>query len=380
MSHDSSKAARTATSAIFFLSGVNVATWVSRIPAIKDRLQITEAELGLALLCSAIGSMAAMPAWGLLSARLGSRPASCWSAVGAFVAVPLLACADSRLALMLALAVFGAAAGGLNVTMNAQAVAVETAYARPILSSFHAMFSLGGLTGAALGGWLAGRGWPVHEHFFGVGAFLVCLGGLACRWLLPPSYDRPQQGRAYSLPRGPVLALGALAGCVMAGEGAMADWVALYLRDTVHTSDGVAALGYAVFSGGMVLGRLLGDRATGRYGARQLARNCCAVAAFGTLLALTFPSMGPALAGFAFTGLGYSVIVPLVYATAGRLPGVNAGVAIATVSVTGFVGFLTGPVVIGFLARAWSLQAALFVLVLVSLLGVRLSGFLAAKD
>lgn len=339
----------------------------------KDGLGISEAELGLALFCSAIGSMLTMPGWGALTARWGSRPASLLSAVLAFASVPLLSLAGSLPQLMAALAVFGATAGGLNVAMNAQAVAVETAYGRPILSSFHALFSLGGMTGAAFGGWLAARGVGVPQHFFACGLFYIAAAVIAARFLLPPSVDQQERRAPFAWPSGTLLALGALAGCIMSGEGAMADWVALYLRDTVKTGEGTAALGYAVFSGGMVLGRFCGDFATARYGARLLAQNCCALAAFGTSLALAFPYAPFALAGFALTGLGYSVIVPVVYAAAGRLPGANAGVAIATVSTTGFVGFLAGPPVIGFLAKAVTLRAALLVLVLLSLLGVRLA-------
>jgi MFS family permease len=373
MSQDSKLTqARAAAAVVFFLSGLNVATWVSRIPAIKDALDISEAELGLALLCSAVGSMIAMPVWGAATARVGSRPASLAAAVSAFAAVPLLAVAPSLAWLMAALAVFGATAGGLNVTMNAQAVAVQTAYARPIMSSFHACFSLGGMTGAAFGGWLASRQVGFIPHFAGCAAVYVIAGVAAVRFLLPPEIDRHEQKQRFVFPHGAMLALGLLAGCIMSGEGAMADWVALYLRDTVGAGEGVAALGYAVFSAGMVTGRLLGDRATARFGQRRLAKACCFTAALGTTLALAVPAVAPALVGFALTGLGYSVIVPLVYAAAGRL-GVNAGVAIATVSVTGFVGFLAGPPVIGFLAKATSLRAALGVLVLLSLLGVVLA-------
>ena len=371
MNEDSTRVpARVAAAAIFFLSGLNVSTWVSRVPAVKDGLAISEAELGLALFCSAIGSMLTMPGWGALTASWGSRPASLLAAVTAFGTVPLLALAPSLPWLMAALAVFGATAGGLNVAMNAQAVAVETAYGRPILSSFHALFSLGGMTGAALGGWLAARGVSIWQHFAGCAIVYVLAACVAARFLLPPSVDRQASHARFAWPSGPLLALGALAGCVMSGEGAMGDWVALYLRDTVKTGEGTAALGYAVFSAGMVLGRFGGDFATARYGPRLLAQNCCALAAFGTALALSFLWAPVALIGFALTGLGYSVIVPVVYAAAGRLSGVNAGVAIATVSVTGFVGFLAGPPVIGFLAREITLRMALFVLVLLSLAGV----------
>jgi MFS family permease len=374
MSQDSARegaaTARVAAAVIFFLSGLNVATWVSRIPAIKDQLRIGEAELGIALFCSAIGSMLLMPLWGAWTARWGSRPASRLAAVTAFAAVPLLAFAPTLPWLMAALAIFGATAGGLNVAMNAQAVAVQAAYGRPILSSFHACFSLGGMTGAAFGGWLVALGAGVAAHFIGSAITYVGAALIASRFLLPSSVDRHEQQARFVFPHGALLALGLLAGCVMSGEGAMADWVALYLRDTVRTSEGTAALGYAVFSGGMVTGRVLGDWATARWGGRTLAQVCCAIAALGTTLALALPFTFPVLLGFALTGLGYSVIVPLVYAAAGRLPGTNPGVAIATVSVTGFVGFLAGPPVIGFLAKAITLRGALAVLVLLSAAGL----------
>lgn len=188
--------ARGAAAAIFFLSGVNIATWVSRIPAVKDLLRISEAELGVALLGSALGSMFTMPLWGACTARWGSRPASLLAAVTAFFSLPLLGIAPALAWLMAALAIFGATAGGLNVAMNAQAVAVQTAYGKPIMASFHACFSLGGMAGAAFGGWMAARGVGIAPHFAGCSLACIAAAWCASRFLLPPEVDRHDGMRA----------------------------------------------------------------------------------------------------------------------------------------------------------------------------------------
>lgn len=355
------RSARLATTFLFFLFGVNIATWISRIPAIQSNLSLSKSQLGSLLLFSALGSLLLTPLWGSWIARYGSPLLTRITIL--FAALDLLALAFSPNAVTLAAALFlfGAANGGLNAAVNAQAILLERHYPKPIMSSFHAAFSLGGMSGAALGGLLAARHWTPTHHFILIAA-AVALAGLAAipLFLREPSPDRATAGPLLVLPHGPLLVLGALAATIMIGEGAMADWIAIYLRDTLHTTEATAALGYSAFSASMAAGRLAGDWLTHHLGAARLARILALTAAAGLTLALLATNLPPAILGFALTGLGYSVIVPLVFSASGKLPGISPGHGIAAVSTTGFFGFLTGPPLIGYLADWTSLRLALF--------------------
>ena len=366
--NSSRNSARRATTLLFFLFGFNVASWISRIPAIQSDLGLSKSALGSVLLFSAAGSLVLTPLWGSWIARHGSPLLTRITIVLAAADLLALAYAPNAVALGAALFLFGAINGGLNAAVNAQAILLERHYPKPIMSSFHAAFSVGGMTGAAIGGYLAARAWHPTEHF-SVIALAVAATGLAAipRFLREPSTDRSTGGPLFVLPQGPLLALGALAATIMIGEGAMADWIAIYLRDTLHTTEAFAALGYSAFSASMAAGRLFGDWFTHEWGPARFARILALTATAGLTLALLAPGLGAALVGFALTGLGYSVIVPLVFSASGRVPGVSPGLGIAAVSTTGFFGFLVGPPLIGYLADATSLRLALFVVVALNL-------------
>jgi len=272
------------------------------------------------------------------------------------------------------LVVVGAANGVLGVAMNAQAAAVERAYGRPIMASFHALFSLGGLAGSAVGGVLAGQGVGVRAHLAGTAAALAAAAWLAARRLLPPAADAAPDAPAFARPTRALLALGVVAFCVLFGEGAMADWTAVYLRDVAGTGPGLAAAGYAAFSLTMAGGRLVGDALTVRLGPRRLVLGGGLLAAAGLALAVAVPTPWAAVAGFAAVGAGFATIFPSVLAAAGRTPGQSAGTAIAAVSTLGYTGFLAGPAAIGLIADATSLRAGLGVVAVTSLLIAVLAG------
>lgn len=356
--------ARRAATLLFFLFGVNIATWISRIPAIQSDLHLSKSSLGTVLLFSAVGSMSLTPVWGSWIAHYGSPLLTRVTVLCATSSVVMIALAPNAVVLAVALLLFGASNGGFNAAINAQAILLERHYPKPIMSSFHAAFSIGGMSGAALGGLLAARQWIPVYHFVVIASIVVALGFAAIpRFLSEPSPDRATRGPLFVLPTGPLLAIGALTGAIMIGEGAMADWIAIYLRDMLHTSDAFAALGYSAFSASMAIGRLAGDWFTHLWGPARFARILACIAAAGLALALLAPTVPLALLGFALTGLGYSVIVPLTFSASGRIPGVSPGMGIAAVSSTGFFGFLVGPPLIGYLADATSLQLALFVVV-----------------
>jgi MFS family permease len=370
------RAARLAVSAVFFLNGAGIGNWVVRIPSVRDQLGLTEAALGVALLGVAAGALVAMPLAGRLVARHGSRPVTRAGAVAFAVALGLPALAPSLPLLCLALVVLGAGNGTLDVAMNAQAAAVERRYARPIMSRFHALFSLGGLAGAALGGAAADAGIPAASHL----ALVALVAGVAAAGsaagMLPARADATPEHASFARPSRPLVVLGIVAFCVLFGEGAMADWSAVYLRDAAGAGPGLAAAGYAAFSLMMAAGRGVGDALLARLGPARLVAGAGALAAVGLAAALLVGAPWAAVVGFGFVGAGLSVVFPTVLATAGRVPGTAAGPAIAAVSTMGYTGFLAGPPLIGFLAHALTLRGALAVVALTSAAVALLAGAL----
>jgi MFS family permease len=371
--------ARAAVLAVFFTNGVVIGTWVVRIPAIKERLGLGEGLLGVVLLGAAVGALVAMPVVGALVSRFGSRRVVGVSALALTVALPMPGLAPSLLLLVPAVVLLGAANGGLDVAMNAQAVAVERGYGRPIMSSFHAAWSFGGLGGAALGGLLASRGIGPLPHFAAV-AFLAAIACVvAYGTLLPSGADASEEGTpAFARPTRALLGLGIISFCVLLGEGAMGDWSAVYLDDTLRTGPGFAAAGYAAFSLSMAFGRLFGDRFTELLGPATLVRACGAIAAAGLGIALAAAQPLVALAGFACAGAGFSIVFPTALSATGRTAG-PTGPALAAVTTAAYTGFLVGPPFIGFLAELTGLGYALYLVVALSTAIIILAGAVNTK-
>ncbi|GAC1462193.1 MAG: MFS transporter [Chloroflexota bacterium] len=365
--------ARIAVAAIFFVNGAVLGSWATRIPAIQEHLGLSKGQLGIVLLMGAVGALAAMNVAGYLAARFGSRPVTSVSVLSLCASLPLLALAPGLVVLGIALFVLGAANGSVDVAMNAQGVEVERRYARPILNSFHALFSLGGLIGALAGGLLASHNVSPLEHFTAVAGALgvVALGALF--FLVPSRADANGAGVAFALPTRAILSVGFVAFCTVVGEGAMADWSAVYLKGTVGTSAGLAAIGYASFSLLMVAGRITGDRLTTRFGPVALVRTGCFTASLGLSCALLVPWPPVALVGFGLVGAGLAVVFPITVSAAGRMPGLASSTAIAAVATCGYFGFLVGPAIIGFVAQLSNLRLALAIVVIL----VGICGFLA---
>ncbi len=372
--------ARLSVLAVFFFNGFAIASWFVRIPAVRNDLSLSEGLLGVALLGVAVGAMASMPVAGALASRFGSRRVV--GATALLLAVSLVppALAPNLFFLVLALVLLGAANGALDVSMNAQAVAVEGRYGRPIMSSFHAAFSFGGLAGAAGGGVIASLGVGTLAHLSAVAALCAIAGLAAYRPLLPASADAAEDGApAFARPTQALLGLGVISFCVLLGEGAMADWSAVYLNGTLQTGPGLAAAGYAAFSLTMAFGRLFGDRLIERVGSATLVRLCGALAAVGLGVALTVANPVAALVGFACAGAGFSIVFPAALSAAGRTEGIAAGPALAAVSTAGYTGFLIGPPTIGFVAELVGLGGALYIVVALSTAIVLLAGAVRGK-
>jgi len=369
------RASRLAVLGVFFVNGVVIGTWVVRIPAIKERLGLGEGLLGLALLGAAGGALVAMPLVGALVSRFGSRRVVGTAALVLSFSLLMPALAPSLLFLVSALVVVGAANGGLDVSMNAQAVAVERGYGHPIMSSFHAAWSFGGLAGAALGGLVAYQGVGPLPHFSAVAVLSAIAFAVAYGALLPSHADASEEGTpAFARPTRALLGLGIISFCVLLGEGAMGDWSAVYLDDTLRTGPGFAAAGYAAFSLSMAFGRLFGDSFTERLGPVRLVRSCGAIAAVGLGVALAAGRPPVALFGFACAGAGFSIVFPTALSAAGRTGGTATGPALAAVSTAAYTGFLVGPPLVGFLAELTGLGNALYLVVTLSVAIVAFAG------
>lgn len=344
----------------FALDGFLFAGWVVRIPAIKERTGASAGTLGLALLGVSAGAVATMMITGRLCRRFGSHPVTVASAVLMSLGIALPPLAGSALALGLVLLVFGAAYGGLNVAMNSAAVDLVTALRRPVMPSFHAAFSVGGMLGAGLGGLVAGQV-PVTAHLLLLTALGLAVSAAAGRGLLAhpvPERERPAAAAARSSrPAGRLVALfGMIALCTAYGEGALADWSALHLTQDLAAPAGVAAVGYSVFALAMTVGRLAGSTLLARLGQTRVLVAGGATAAAGMLVGALAPTVWAVLAGFVLTGLGLANAFPVAVGRAGELAG-PGGVAAA--STFGYGGMLLGPPAIGFLAEAYTLPVAL---------------------
>jgi len=356
--------ARGAVAAIFLLNGVIFGSWATRIPAVRDRLELSDGELGIALASIAIGAIVSMPLAGAVAARLGSRRAMRVSFALTCVVVAVIALAPSLGVLCVLAFLFGASFGALDVAMNAHGVAVERRYERPILAGFHAAFSGGGLAGAALGALAASADLDVRAHL-AIVAFASGVVGMAwSRRLLPGHEDAAHHSEPlFVRPPRRLWALGALAFSCLLIEGAAADWSAVYLKDELHTTAATAALGFTAFSVTMTVGRIFGDRVVAHFGPVLVVRAGGAIAAVGFATALLAARPAMALVGFACLGAGMASVVPIVFRAAGQVPGVTAGIGLAAVSSTGYMGFMIGPPTIGALAELVGLSTALATIV-----------------
>jgi MFS family permease len=345
---------------MFLLYGVILGTWTSRIPAIKATLQLDDSRLSYGLLCFAAGAIIGMQGSGWLVDRFGARSVMVPAVLLDAAALVTPAYATRLVLLALALLGFGLAHGVLNVAMNVHAVELQRAMGRPIISSCHAVYSVGGFVGAATGGLFAYGALGARATFATV-AVLVVAAALS---LVPWLGNHPGVTPAEAVSGPPVTGiafLGLLGFCCLVGEGAAADWSSVYLRNGLGTSAGYAAAAYACFAVMMTLGRLLGDRIVLRYGARRVAKVGGALACLGLAGCLGVSQPWAGIAGFGCLGAGLSCIAPQVFAAAGnRNPG-RAGQAIGRVAGLAFLGFVAGPVVIGGIAQVTGLGWALLV-------------------
>jgi MFS family permease len=373
-----SGAAWRAVALIFAVDGAVVGTWAARVPALQHRAGVSDATLGLALAGLAAGALVAMPISGWRASRDGSRRTTIVCAAAIVIALPVPALATSAIGLIGGAVALGAANGAIDVAMNAHGVEVERRLRRPVLSSLHAAFSAGGLAGAGVGALVAGAGVDVRIHFALIALLLAAATVAAARRLLPAGTDAAPPEVSLALPPRSLWPLGLIAFCSLLAEGAAADWSAVYLHGPLGAGAGTAALGFTGFSVAMTVSRLVGDRLATRIGPVRLVRGGALVATIGLGAALLNGELVAGIAGFACLGAGLAVVVPTVFRAAGTGHGVAPGTALAAVTTTGYTGFLAGPPIIGAIAGATSLPAALALVLVATLTVAALAGRVAS--
>jgi MFS family permease len=358
--------------AVFFVQGFIFASWTAHIPHIKDHLHLGDGSLGIALLGAPIGSMLAMLAVSRLLPRFGSRAVVRVALVGYCLAGPLVGLSTSLGTFFAAFLVWGVFQGSLDVSMNAQAISVEARADRRLMPGFHGSWSLGSLAGAGVGVLGVGLGWSLSEQLliFAVPCLIV-VGWLSTQMI--PDDQSPVRGQVehaekarWSLLQKSIVVLAAIAFADMFCEGAVADWTAVYLHGTLHTSVVVAGLGYASYLLIMMTVRLLGNTVMNRF-AVHLALPLLAfvgTVGLGVGLIVNFPAS--VFVGFMCLGAGLALVVPMVFSACGHIPNVHPGTAVATVSAVGWTGFVLGPPLIGGIASLTSLRTALFLLPLLT--------------
>ena len=366
-----------AVAAMFLLNGALFGVWASRIPAISSQHGLTPGLLGMLLLCMAIGAIVSFPIAGFASDKFGSATVTRKIAIVYAASLILLSFTPVTWALAIALFIFGAAHGAMDVSMNAWAAEVERVGERPVMSSLHAMFSVGAGIGAASGAVASAIDLEIRFHFISISIILTVLT-LSMASIPWESIKKTETKSRpfFSLPSGSLFAVGFIAFCSALGEGGIADWGAVFIVTVASVSEAKAALGYVVFSSVMVAMRLIGDRIVGRTGPVIAARVGGVTAAIGSLLAVFFNTFPMILFGFALMGFGYAVIMPIVFTRAANDEFTPPGVAIASVSTLGYGGILLGPPLIGFVADATSIRTAFLILSLLAFLITLLAGFL----
>ncbi|MGB8925246.1 MAG: MFS transporter [Pseudomonas sp.] len=355
----------------FFIAGLGIAAWAPLVPYAKARAGLDEGTLGLLLLCLGVGSILAMPLAGILATRFGCRKVATGGTLLICAALPLLATVSSIPALIATLFMFGAGLGTVDSTVNLQAVIVERASGKNMMSGFHGLFSLGGIVGAAGVSALLGLGLTPLAAMLVVVAVLIAALFKAVPHMLP--YGSESSGPAFAIPHGIVLFIGGMCFIVFLTEGAALDWSAVFLAQERGIDTAYAGLGYAAFALTMTAGRLMGDRIVRSVGATRIILFGGLLAAAGLFLATFAPSWEAALLGYALVGAGCSNIVPVLYTAVGKQTVMPESIAVPAITTLGYAGILAGPAVIGFVAHASSLSFA-FGLMAVLLVAVAIGG------
>jgi MFS family permease len=351
----SKRAHRLAVAAFFFIAGLSFASWASRIPDVKARLHLSDAALGGVLFALPVGSMISLPFAGWLVARHGSKKIMTIAATCYPMVLILIGLSAQVWQIVPVVFLFGLLGNLCNIAINTQAVGVEALYGRSIMASFHGIWSLAGFTGAAIGTFMVSKGIIPVYHFLFIAVLSVSSVWLIRHFTLAKDAGHPDQP-LFVKPDGMLLKLGLIAFSCMVCEGTMFDWSGVYFQKVVQVPKEITTLGYAAFMSTMAGGRFVGDWLVTRIGKQRVLQGSGIVIVAGLLTAVLLPQLVPATIGFLLVGFGVSSVVPLVYSAAGKSKAMSPGVALTAVSTIGFLGFLLGPPVVGFMAQAFSLR------------------------
>lgn len=348
---------RIAVSVFFFCQGLCFASWASRIPDIKTSLTLSDAALGSILLALPIGQILTMFFSGRAVTRFGSKAVLRIAAACYAVALTNIGLASKPWHLAVFLFVFGVCGNMCNISVNTQGINAENLYGRTIMSSFHGVWSVSGFTGALIGSLMMKLQFTPYLHFWIVAAFVIIAELFAAKYLLVTATSKTAGSiKNIQKPEKLLIKLGIIGFCCLSCEGCMFDWSGVYFKDVVKAEGSMVSLGYAAFMVTMATGRFAGDKLAEKYSRKKMVQISGLLIFCGMMLSVLLPQIITATIGFLLVGFGVSSIVPLMYSTAGKASKAPSGIAIATVSSIGFLGFLMGPPLIGYIAALAGLQ------------------------
>jgi predicted MFS family arabinose efflux permease len=362
--------ARSATKFIFLVCGIGISSWAPMVPYVKDRLGLNDGSLGVLLLFLGAGAIATMPLTGFLIHRMGSRKVMVISAFIIAITLPMLLVMHSAVAMAVVLFLFGSGIGAIDVAMNAHGVQVQNLYDKPIMSSLHGLFSVGGLCGAIGIGFLIKAGLEPLTAAICISVLLLTIVLTQARSLMDEPTEREivsrfsnegaaGTGNTGSWLNGKIIFLGSMCFMVFLSEGAMLDWSAIFLRDNRGMDKALTGIGYASFSVAMAVMRLVGDRIVSKIASRYVVIYGALLGAGGLALAIFTPWLVTTLLGFILLGVGAANIVPVFFSEGGKLKNVSSSIAIPAITTMGYAGQLAGPAILGFIANHFSLSSAL---------------------
>lgn len=352
----SARKSRIAVAFFFFMSGFGFSTWASRIPTIQQQLHLNEAQLGAVLFALPAGLLLTLPFTGFLLRRFSSRYIMIIGALLFNVMLCLTGFTQQIWQLVVVLFFFGCSRNMFNISVNAQSIGVQALYNRPIVSSFHGIWSVAGFAAASLGSLMASISLAPSWHFLMVGSTLTVCTAFFYKHTV---HQRPQpheRKTAFQIPDASLLKLGCICFASMAIEGTMYDWSAIFMKKAVHAPKGLATAGYAMYMVAMTLGRFTGDFISNKLGTKTMLKYSGLLIFVGLIMAALLPYPVTAALGFMMTGFGVSCVVPMIFSMAGSMKGKSSGPAIAGVSTVGYFGFLVVPPTVGFIAEQFNLR------------------------
>jgi MFS family permease len=364
---------RRANAVYFFISGFGYSSWTSRIPVIKESLKLNDAHFGTLLFMMPVGLIITMPFTGKLLDHFKSRTIMLCGAMIYNVVLICLGFSPFAWVLAIVLFFFGASRNLMNLSMNAQAIGVQALYHRSIMSSFHAVWSLAGFAGAAIGYLMVTTNIIPGWHLLGVSLLLSSLTLYFYRDTLDQVPDHKNKRPLFSLPPKGMLVFSLICFGSMACENTMYDWSGIYVKQVLHGSNGLATIAFVVYMVAMTTGRMLGDRLADRFGIRFVIRSSGILIFCGLTTTVLSPYIPLTMAAYLLTGLGVSCVVPFVFSLAGKIPMSNPGAALASISSIGYLGFLLIPPMIGYVAQSSSLRVSFAIIATMGLLIMYLS-------